>query len=161
ATLLRTRPPAADRCRFRPGVECLEGRLAPATFTVTTPLDVVNPNDGRLSLREVVRLANAHPGADTIVVPAGIYRLSLAGLDDTNAAGDLDVHDRTVFRGAGAGVTVIDGRRIDRVFDVLGSAPHSITATFQNLTIRNGLTGDEGGGIRVGNADLVVQSCTI
>jgi hypothetical protein len=159
---LRGARPAPARRRFRPGVECLEGRLAPATFTVTTPLDVVNPADGKLSLREAVSLANARPGPDTIAVPAGVYRLSLTGADDTNAAGDLDVRGSTLFRGSGAGATVIDGRRIDRVFDVLGSAPHSIQVTFQGLTIRNGLADDGGGGgIRVGNADLVVQGCAV
>ena len=36
--------------RLRPAIECLEGRLTPATFTVTTALDVVNPTDGKVSL---------------------------------------------------------------------------------------------------------------
>src|SRR5262249_43738855 len=68
----------------------------------------------------------------------------------------------TVFRGAGAGATVIDGRRIDRVFDVLGTAPHSIQVTFQGLTVRNGLAdAGGGGGIRVGDADLLVQACAV
>jgi CSLREA domain-containing protein len=147
--------------RFRPGLESLEGRAVPATFTVTTTLDTVAA-DGKLSLREAINAANAHPGVDTIVLPAGVYRLSLTGADDTNASGDLDVHDSTLFRGAGVGATVIDGRRIDRVFDVLGSAPHSIQVTFEGLTVRNGLIdAGSGGGIRVGNADLLLQDCAI
>jgi CSLREA domain-containing protein len=147
--------------RFRPALEGLEARAVPATFTVTTTLDTVAP-DGRLSLREAVSAANAHPGADTIVVPAGVYRLSLRGADDTNAAGDLDVSGTTLFLGAGAGATVIDGQRIDRVFDVLGTAPHSTQVAFQGLTVRNGLAdAGGGGGIRVGNADLVVRGCVV
>src|SRR5947209_11082115 len=106
ATLPSTRPLAADRRRFRPGIECLEDRLVPATFTVTTPLDVVNPNDGKLSLREAITQANARRGADTIVVPAGLFRIALAGADDANAAGDFDVTDTVTVRGAGAGQTV-------------------------------------------------------
>ena len=94
----------------------------PTTFTVTTPLDVV-ANDGKLSLREAITQANAHPGTDTIVLPAGVYRLALTGADDTNAAGDLDVTGSTVFQGAGAGTTIIDGQQLDRVFDVRGTAP--------------------------------------
>ena len=40
--------PAAPRRAARPRLECLEGRLAPATFLVNTFADVVNPNDGDL-----------------------------------------------------------------------------------------------------------------
>jgi predicted outer membrane repeat protein len=146
----------------RPRLEVLEDRLVPSTFTVTTPLDVVAANDGQLSLREAITQANANPGADTIVVPAGVYRLALPGADNTNAGGDLDVSGSTLFQGAGAGATVIDGQQIDRVFDVLGNAPSSIRVTFQDLTIRNGL-GDigGGGGIRVANAELVIRDTVV
>jgi predicted outer membrane repeat protein len=134
----------------------------PATFTVTTGLDVVNPADGKLSLREAITRANDRPGTDTIVLPAGTYRIALAGADDSNAAGDFDVTDSTLFRGAGAGVTVVDGRRLDRVFDVLGPSLGSTQVTFQGLTVRNGLAEiGGGGGIRVGNADLTVRDSVI
>src|SRR5262249_38236323 len=45
--------------RFRPGLEILEDRAVPAILNVTTALDVVDPNDGLLSLREAVLQANA------------------------------------------------------------------------------------------------------
>jgi CSLREA domain-containing protein len=148
--------------RRRPTFDLLEDRLVPATFLVTTTLDVVDANDGKLSLREAINAANASPGADTILVPAGVYHLALPGADDTNAAGDFDVTGSTVFQGAGAGATVIDGQRLDRVFDVRGTDPSSISVTFQGLTVRNGLADDGGGGgIRVGDADLTVQDCAI
>src|SRR3954465_1601705 len=130
---LKGPPPRAARRRLRRGVvlglECLEDRAVPATFTVTTTLDTV-ADDGKMSLREAVTAANARPGADTIVLPAGVFRLARLMADDANAGGDFDVHDTTLFQGAGAGATVIDGQKIDRVFDVLGSAPGSIKATF-------------------------------
>jgi CSLREA domain-containing protein len=91
-----TRRPAQRR---RPTFDLLEDRLVPATFTVTTTLDVVDSNDGKLSLREAISAANASPGADTIIVPAGVYRIALAGADDANAAGDFDVTGSTVFPG--------------------------------------------------------------
>src|SRR5262249_18427325 len=70
--------------------------------------------------------------------------------------------DSTVFRGAGTGATIIDGEHLDRVFDVLGIAPHSISVTFQDLTVRNGAADNGGGGgIRVGNADLTVRRCDV
>ncbi len=145
---------------LRPQFEELEGRLVPATFTVTTGLDVVNPNDGNLSLREAISQANHHAGADTIVVPAGVFNIAAQMADDANAAGDFDVTDTVTIRGAGAGKSVVDGRRIDRVFDVHGTAPHSITVTLQGLTVRDGQA-DAGGGVRVGNADLVLQDCVV
>src|SRR4051794_20827092 len=84
--------------RRRPQLEVLEDRTVPATITVTTPLDVVNPNDGKLSLREAITRSNHHAGPDTVVVPAGVYKLALTGADDTNAAGDLDVSGSTLFQ---------------------------------------------------------------
>ena len=60
-------------------LECLEGRAMPATFTVTTTLDVVDPADGKLSLREAVTRANNRAGADVIALPAGVFRVALAG----------------------------------------------------------------------------------
>src|SRR4051812_16946911 len=147
--------------RFRPGIECLEDRAVPATFTVTTTLDVVAA-DGKLSLREAINAANANPGADAIILPAGAFRLTRPGADNTNVGGDLDVTGSTLLRGAGAGVTVIDGQRLDRVFDILGTAPSSIQVTFQGLSVRNGqVDAGGGGGIRVGNADLLVQDCSV
>ena len=45
--------------RFRPRLEGLEDRSVPAVLNVTTTLDVVDPNDDLLSLREAVIQANA------------------------------------------------------------------------------------------------------
>ena len=79
------RMPAAPR--FRPRLEAIEDRTVPSTFTVTTALDGVAG-----SLREAVIAANAQPGADTIIVPAGTYKLTTAGSDEDMAAtGDLDI----------------------------------------------------------------------
>src|SRR5262249_50595254 len=44
------------------------------------------------------------------------------------------------IEGAGAGITVIDGGKIDRVFQVSSN----VTAVFRNLTIRNGYAQDDG-----------------
>jgi titin len=60
--------------RFRPGVEGLEDRLAPATFTVR------NTNDaGAGSLRQAILQANARPGADIInfAIGSGGQRINL------------------------------------------------------------------------------------
>ncbi|HSQ56295.1 MAG TPA: CSLREA domain-containing protein, partial [Gemmata sp.] len=156
----------------------------PSTFTVTTTRDVVDPADGKLSLREAISRANNHKGGDVIALPAGVFRIAIAGAgEDGNLTGDFDVSGSTLFLGAGAGATVVDGQGLDRVFDVLGfdpgsttvpfqaldrvidglvGAPGSMTVVFQGLTVRNGLVdAGDGGGIRVSDANLVVRDCAV
>jgi CSLREA domain-containing protein len=136
----------------RLSVEPLEGREMPATFTVTTVADVVDPNDGRLSLREAISRANTTPGADTVRLPAGVFGLALPGGEDQNAAGDFDVTDSLTVTGVGAGATVIDGHHLDGLFDVHGP----IDVTFNGLTLRNGSGAQAGGAIQspIGNVTL-------
>jgi predicted outer membrane repeat protein len=141
-------------------VERLEDRTVPATFNVTTALDEVTPGDGRRSLREAVTAANSNPGADVIVVPAGVFKVALAR-DNGNLTGDFDVTDSVTIRGAGAGLTAIDGQQLDRVFDVSGTAPGSITVVLEKLTVRNGNVTGHGGGVQVGNANLVVRDAAV
>ena len=62
----RDRPPVRSYLRM----ECLEDRVVPSTFTVTTTLDELTAGDAKLSLREALVRANVHAGADTIVLPA-------------------------------------------------------------------------------------------
>ena len=76
--------------RFRPQLEVLEDRAVPATFMVNTTADVLGHDNGILSLRQAIIDANASPNADTIVLPAGTYKLALAGRDEDGAlTGDL------------------------------------------------------------------------
>ena len=94
----RGRRPA--RRSFRPQLEWLEDRVVPSTFNVTTHADVVDPNDGKLSLREAITRANNHDNSlnsggvpDVIVLPAGVFKMQVVGADDLNMAGDFDVTD--------------------------------------------------------------------
>jgi len=156
------RRPCATHSAFRPCLESLEDRAVPATLNVTTTLDVVNPADGKRSLREAITAANTTAGADVIVLPVGIYKLALVGAsEDANATGDFDITGSVTIRGAGSGLTIIDAQQLDRVLDIRGSAPGSIAVTVENLQIRNGSTPDTGGGILVGNANLVVRDSVI
>src|SRR5256885_9335908 len=89
--------------RARLSAEILEDRLAPAVYDVTTVADVVNANDGVLSLREAVLAANASVGiVDAINLPAGTYTLTLTGAaEDGAATGDLDVWDDLTIQRSG------------------------------------------------------------
>src|SRR5436305_5025791 len=97
-----------------------------STFTVTKTADTADGNcDSDCSLREAIMAANTSPGADTIVVPAGDYRLSITGAgEDVGATGDLDVNDDTTIAGAGARTTAVhappDGQMnpVHRVFEL-------------------------------------------
>src|SRR5262245_60599913 len=108
---LRRTPRTAIRRHTRLRAEALEDRTVPAVYNVTTAVDVVNPNDGLLSLREALLAANASVGvADTISVPAGTYVLTLIGAnEDAAASGDLDVGGDLTIQGVGAATTLIDG----------------------------------------------------
>jgi predicted outer membrane repeat protein len=154
-----TRPRYARPCRL--GVERLEDRAVPATFTVNSTLDNLTPGDGKLTLREAITRANNHAGADVIVVPAGEFKIALAGAgEDANATGDFDITDSVTMRGAGRGKTVVDGQQLDRVFH--GPTQALIKVVFQGMTIRNGAANPGGGGgILVNNVDLVVRTCAV
>ncbi|MBK9131760.1 MAG: DUF11 domain-containing protein [Gammaproteobacteria bacterium] len=96
------------------------------------------------TLRAAIQQANAWPGTDSIVLPAGTYTLSIAGAGENAAAsGDLDITDTLNLGGAGAAAAIIDGGGIDRVVDIAGGVAVRITG----VTIRNGATTGSGGGI--------------
>jgi len=135
---------------------------AAATFTVNSTADAVDavpgdgfcetvPGNGVCTLRAAIQEANAFAGADTIVLPAGTYTLSIAGVDeDASATGDLDISSNLTITGAGAVTTIIDGGGLDRVFQV-GISFFDATVTIAGVTIRNGNTAasaiKNGGGI--------------
>ncbi len=129
-------------------------------ITVTSTSDVAddNPGDGtvslttdnKIALRAAVMEAGRLAGDDIIVLDEGIYTLSIAGTGEQFAAtGDLDIFDTTgttTIRGKGAGLTIIDGGQLERIFHVTAGAK----LVLEGVTIRNGqVTGSEdGGGIR-------------
>ena len=81
-------------------------QAAGAVIEVTTSADVVDPDDGAISLREAFDLANADPGDDVISLVAEPYEYTIgtedAAQEDANLAGDLD-------HVAGAGALTIHG----------------------------------------------------
>ncbi len=151
----------------------LEPRRVLATFTVTTPEDVINADDGLLSLREAIIAANSNGQDDQIELSAAIYEIQIAGIDeDLGLTGDFDVssdsgHSLTI-RGIAAGATVIDAKELDRAFHLMGQS----NLTLEDLTIQNGSVlerpvheGRRGGTIRSTQSsltlnDLVIQNST-
>src|SRR5688572_8928460 len=80
---------------FKPLLESLEPRNLLATITLSTTLDEVDGNTSSIanliatpggtgiSLREAVIAANNSPSDDIIVVPGGVYVLTIAGATNT------------------------------------------------------------------------------
>jgi|GEM_PF-1960932 len=161
------------------GFILIRGNVAQAAiFTVNTTDDTVdvNPGDGvavdasgYCSLRAAIMEANALAGMDTIVLPEGIFTLTIEGTqEDECLSGDLDIKSSIMIQGAGWDLTVIDGNHIDRVFHIEGNMDVSLF----DLTIRNGKTpdggsppsltvGGSGGGILNRFATLNIENCKI
>jgi fibronectin-binding autotransporter adhesin len=110
------------KTRLRPGLEGLETRLALSTFKVNTLLDTVAVDlrsgkdaAGHISLRSAIQAANSRSNSDTIQLPSGTIKLTLAGANEDNAAtGDLDLKSTVTIKGKGAGSTIIDADNLDR-----------------------------------------------
>lgn len=128
-----------------------------ATFTVNTTSDDVDANlgdgicqtiagGGDCSVRAAVQQANATAGTDEIVIPAGVYSLITPGAgENASVTGDLDITESVSIRGAGADRTIINGGRLDRVFDVDPAPARGITVEISSLTVQDGSSGLGGG----------------
>ena len=122
------------------------------TFTVNSILDeaelpatlgdgICKTPSGVCTLRAAIQEANAYPGADTILLNNGIYKVTIpARTEDSGLAGDFDIFSDVTIKGKGAGKTFINGNKLDRVFHVIGS----VTVVISDVTIQNGLVEDGG-----------------
>jgi CSLREA domain-containing protein len=124
--------------------------LAASPFTVDSTADAVDANigdgtcataAGTCTLRAAVQEANALGGGtaappQVIEVPAGTYRLAIAGEGEDNAAtGDLDIKANVTITRPNANSTVtIDASQNDRVLDIFSG----YTVEIVGLSITNG-----------------------
>src|SRR5947209_12948377 len=132
---LKSRPPVATfrrsthrPCTARLGVEALDDRCLPSTFTVTNLLD-----SGAGSLRAAVHDAEFNPGADDIAFAV----TGTIGL----TSGELLIEDSLTINGSGASALTVSGNNGTQVFRIFG-AP---TVLIANLTVANGVSGSGGG----------------
>jgi CSLREA domain-containing protein len=129
---------------------------------VDTVADELNAN-GHCSLREAIQAANqdvavdgctAGSGDDTILLPAGIYTLTLSGAgEDNNLSGDLDIvgTGALTITGEGAGQTVINANGLDRALDI---HPGTGAVVISGVTLYNGYFFGSGGGIQAAGTSL-------
>jgi hypothetical protein len=139
---------------------------AAATITVNAMIDQIN-HEGDCSLREAIVAANldqavdacpAGNGADTIIVPAGIYEFLLDGAGkDEASTGDLDITDDLSIIGSTNGVSMVTAVYSDRVFHILDAQ-----VEFRNLVIsEGGPPNGPGGGIFVDNGYLTLINTVV
>jgi CSLREA domain-containing protein len=113
------------RRSFRPQVDRLEDRLAPAVITVTTLADE-SASDGQVSLREAIQAAETHTsvdgsaagtGNDTIVfapaIAGGVVRLTQA---DATLFGPSALVITSQITIAGTGETITRASGVFRLF---------------------------------------------
>jgi hypothetical protein len=151
------------RVRSCPALESLEARLVLSTFQVNTTLDTVAANlrtgrdaSGHVSLRSAVMAANFLGGSNSINLPGGIYRLTIAGAnEDASASGDLDITSNLTINGSGSSRTIIDGNQLDRVIQVLPG-----NANISGVTIQDGLA-NIGGGLLNSGGQVTLSSVTV
>jgi hypothetical protein len=98
------------------------------------------------SLRHAIQAVNASGQDCLITLAKGTYTLTIKntnGHENDAAQGDLDIGDSghtVTIDGQGAAASIVNGNKIDRVFDVLSGAD----AVFSNLTIKGGIAQDDG-----------------
>jgi lysophospholipase L1-like esterase len=106
-------------------------------LVVTSTADTVDPLASGLSLREMLNLANALPGRQTITfnLGSGPHEIQLGGQD-------LALTDDLILRGPANGSLSISGAGQSRIFEVAAGAH----VTISQLTLDNGVA-DRGGAI--------------
>ena len=149
-----------------------------ATIAVTTTADEFNANPGACSLREAVWAADhdlALPtagcapgsGVDEIMVPDGVYDLTIPGAaEQDDATGDLDVSGSVTIQHLGARPATVDAKGIDRVFEV--NSPGG-SVTISGISIQGGhavgvagpTSAGTGGGVLVSAGVLTLVDSTI
>ena len=148
----------------------VQAGVASTTILVTSPSDSLN-TDGACTLREAVIAANkdvasgsgpgecpAGSGADTIVLPAGTYRLTRTdnGKEDSSSTGDLDIRSDIRFITEGGQVTINTGSGFkDRIFHVLSG-----NVSISGVVLSGGNPSGDGGGI-YNLANLTLERVTL
>jgi CSLREA domain-containing protein len=162
----RARRAAARNAASRPSLngsgarrlhgEQLEPRRVLAPIVVTTPLDIVDFNDGLTSLREAIFAANTVPGPDEIQFDPALITAGPATILLTH--GELAITDSLTLTGPGADLLTIDASGSDptpdlnnrdgsRILNFSNSISSTSELTVSGVTLTGGDTVGYGGAI--------------
>jgi len=119
-----------------------------ATFNVTSTSDVVDSAPGNgvcataggaCTLRAAIQESNALAGADSIVLPSGLFPMTIPVADeDLAVTGDFDISDELTITGAGAGLSIVNCRALDRAFDVRTNVKTTFSKIWVKKLLSNG-----------------------
>ncbi len=148
--------------RVRPVLLHLEGRVAPATFTV------INADDsGPGSLRQAILDANTLAGADDIAFdPTFFNAANPRTIPVLAASGQLTISEGLTINGPGPAIVTVSGGGVVRPFNVDNGATGAIDVILNGMTVTGGNgtssggAGD-GGGIRSGNENLTLNNMVV
>jgi predicted outer membrane repeat protein len=151
-----------------PHLEELESRLAPASFTVNSKLDLpaaqplLGPKTagGDITLRSAIMAADAIAGPTTITVPPGTYQLTSLGNPQPGASGPLLVTGNVTIQGAGADQTVIDASPFLGKFPVFVVTTGTVLISGVHIE-GGGAAAGNGGGISAGAGVGAVVNLTL
>ncbi|MCA9184286.1 MAG: hypothetical protein R3E01_00590 [Pirellulaceae bacterium] len=115
----------------RLSLEKLETRQVLATFVVTTNQDTVDADDGVVSLREAIAMANSQAGEDRIEFDLGSDAATTIRLD----FGELTLTDAATIIGPGPALLTIDAQQQSRIFDIASTEGDY---QFERLMLVNG-----------------------
>src|SRR6266404_8908966 len=129
---------------------CMAPLCAIAIPAHASIIPVTNTNDsGSGSLRQALAIANDGDTIDATGISGAINLIS----------GELLVNKSVTINGPGADVLAVDGNMISRGFRIAVSGK---TIAISGFTIRNGHSGNAGGGIDNENNDtLMITNCTV
>jgi titin len=140
-----------ERGRYRPEVELLEDRTAPAVFTVNTISDF-----GAGTLREAITRANATLGADTIN-----FAIGGAGVKTIQPFSPLPVvTEKVTFAGETQGASATPPVQLNGL--LAGPSCHGLVLKAAGCVVRSlAINGFAGNGILVLRPGCIVQGCHI
>lgn len=145
------------RFRARPSLQLLEGRIAPATFTVT------NANDsGSGSLRQAIISSNTSVTVDTIAFDPTFFSTPRT----INLTSELLISDNLSVNGPGSNLLTIRPAAgvASRIFEVNGpnvpAGTSALNVSMSGMTLTGG-NDDGGGAVLAGDDNLTLDGCVV
>ena len=121
--------------------ELLEARIAPATFVVKNLSDAMID-----SLRNLIGVANANSGPDTITFDPALFAGNTPGKIPLSL--DINIMDTLTIKGPGIDLLSISGSDLIRIFNIYdGSATTLSPTSISGLTLTDGKAAGSGGAI--------------